>query len=87
MPPPEVMTCLPNHEQLLPLLLQYDVVGFQTDGDAGNFVRYLITESRNSHSEMTVFESSGWQITFPRLWSQSFNWAVGCSNRETGTLS
>jgi trehalose 6-phosphate synthase len=64
MPPPEVMTCLPNHEQLIPLLLQYDVVGFQTDGDAGNFVRYLITENRNSHSEMTVFESSGRQITF-----------------------
>ncbi len=64
MPPPEVMTCLPNHEQLIPLLLQYDVVGFQTDGDAGNFVRYLITENRNSHSEMTVFELSGRQITF-----------------------
>jgi trehalose 6-phosphate synthase len=64
MPPPEVMTCLPNHEQLIPLLLQYDVVGFQTEGDAGNFVRYLITENRNSHSEMTVFESSGRQITF-----------------------
>ncbi len=64
MPPPEVMTCLPNHEQLIPLLLQYDVVGFQTDGDAGNFVRYLITENRNSPSEMTVFESSGRQITF-----------------------
>ena len=46
MPPPEVMTCLPNHEQLIPLLLQYDVVGFQTDGDSGNFVRYLITENR-----------------------------------------
>jgi trehalose 6-phosphate synthase len=39
-------------------------VGFQTDGDAGNFVRYLITENRNSQSEMTVFESSGRQITF-----------------------
>jgi trehalose 6-phosphate synthase len=64
MPPPEVMTCLPNHEQLIPLLLQYDVLGFQTDGDAGNFVRYLITENRNSHSEMTVFESSRRQITF-----------------------
>ena len=46
------------------MLLQYDVVGFQTDGDAGNFVRYLITENRNSHSEMTVFELSGRQITF-----------------------
>src|SRR5579871_6559880 len=64
MPPPEVLASLPNHEQLIPLLLQYDVVGFQTDGDASNFVRYLISENRNSHSEMTVFESSGRQITF-----------------------
>ena len=38
MPPPEVLTSLPNHEQLIPLLLQYDVVGFQTEGDSGNFV-------------------------------------------------
>ena len=43
-PPPEVLTSLPNHEQLIPLLLQYDVVGFQTEGDARNFVRYLISE-------------------------------------------
>ena len=48
MPPPEVLTSLPNHEQLIPLLLQYDVVGFQTDGDAGNFVRYLIAENADS---------------------------------------
>jgi trehalose 6-phosphate synthase len=75
MPPPEVMTCLPNHEQLIPLLLQYDVVGFQTDGDAGNFVRYLITENRNSHSEMTVFESSGRQITFALNGRQT---RIGC---------
>src|SRR5262249_11789769 len=33
MPPPEVLTSLPNHEQLIPLLLQYDLVGFQTEGD------------------------------------------------------
>ena len=46
MPPPEVLASLPNHEQLIPLLLQYDVVGFQTDGDSGNFVRYLIAENR-----------------------------------------
>jgi len=43
-PPPEVLTSLPNHEQLIPLLMQYDVVGFQTEGDAGNFVRYLMSE-------------------------------------------
>jgi trehalose 6-phosphate synthase len=62
MPPPEVLTSLPNHEQLIPLLLQYDVVGFQTEGDSGNFVRYLITE--DLHHEMRMFETSGRQIGF-----------------------
>src|ERR1700726_3323287 len=46
MPPPEVLPSLPNHEQLIPLLLQYDVVGFQTDGDSGNFVRYILAENQ-----------------------------------------
>jgi trehalose 6-phosphate synthase len=64
MPPPEVLTCLPNHEQLIPLLLQYDVVGFQTDGDAGNFVRYIIAENQDSAGETRVFETMGHQIAF-----------------------
>ncbi len=63
MPPPEVLASLPNHEQLIPLLLQYDVVGFQTEGDSGNFVRYLIAENQDSHREMRVFETSGRQIS------------------------
>jgi trehalose 6-phosphate synthase len=62
MPPPEVMTSLPNHEQLIPILLQYDVVGFQTDGDTGNFVRYIIAE--DLRHEMRTFETSGHQIDF-----------------------
>jgi trehalose 6-phosphate synthase len=64
MPPPEVLASLPNHEQLIPLLLQYDVVGFQTEGDSGNFVRYLITENQDSRGEVGVFETSGHQIAF-----------------------
>ena len=43
-PPPEILTSLPGHERLLPLLAKYDVVGFQTEGDAQNFVRYLASE-------------------------------------------
>jgi trehalose 6-phosphate synthase len=61
-PPPEVLTSLPKHEQLIPLLMQYDVVGFQTEGDAGNFVRYLISEC-NQTREMRVFEIAGRQTT------------------------
>src|SRR4029077_13612661 len=54
----EVLTSLPKHEQLIPLLLQYDVVGFQTESDAGNFVRYLISEC-NQLGEMGLFETAG----------------------------
>jgi trehalose 6-phosphate synthase len=45
LPPPEILASLPNHEQLIPLLLKYDVVGFQTDSDVQNFVRYITSES------------------------------------------
>jgi trehalose 6-phosphate synthase len=57
-PPPEIIASLPNHEQLVPLLLHYDLVGFQTDGDAGNFVRYLIAETNGSRRDMRVFASA-----------------------------
>jgi trehalose 6-phosphate synthase len=64
MPPPEVMTSLPNHEELIPLLLQYDVIGFQTVSDSGNFVRYIMTEAPDLRREMRVFETSGQHIIF-----------------------
>ncbi|HEY6579204.1 MAG TPA: trehalose-6-phosphate synthase [Rhizomicrobium sp.] len=44
LPPPEILTAMPNHERLIPCLTEYDLVGFQTDGDAANFARYLATE-------------------------------------------
>jgi trehalose 6-phosphate synthase len=44
-PPPEILTALPNHEQLIPAIGQYDLVGFQTEIDAANFSRYLENES------------------------------------------
>jgi trehalose 6-phosphate synthase len=40
------------------------VVGFQTDGDSGNFVRYLITENQDLRREMRVFETSSHRIAF-----------------------
>jgi trehalose 6-phosphate synthase len=44
-PPPEILTALPNHEQLIPALCHYDLIGFQTEVDATNFARYLANES------------------------------------------
>lgn len=43
-PPPEVLAALPNHEQLIPALCDYDLVGFQTEGDAMNLAHYLRDE-------------------------------------------
>ena len=43
-PPPEILTALPNHERLIPALARYDLVGLQTSLDAGNFERYLSDE-------------------------------------------
>jgi trehalose 6-phosphate synthase len=44
-PAPEIITVLPQHERLLSALLQYDLVGFQTERDVQNFVRYVISEN------------------------------------------
>lgn len=44
LPPPEILTAMPNNEHLIPALCHYDLVGFQTDGDAANFARYLANE-------------------------------------------
>jgi len=44
LPPPEILTAMPNHERLIPALCDYDLVGFQTHGDAANFARYVAKE-------------------------------------------
>jgi trehalose 6-phosphate synthase len=62
LPPPEILTSLPNHEQLIPLLMQYDVVGFQTESDVQNFVRYLISEF-DQMRKTRMFESAGRHVT------------------------
>ena len=43
-PPPEILAALPNHDQLIPALCHYDLVGFQTEVDAANFCRYIANE-------------------------------------------
>jgi trehalose 6-phosphate synthase len=42
--------------------MQYDVVGFQTAGDADNFVRYLMSEC-NQDRDMRIFEIAGRHTT------------------------
>ena len=58
LPPPEILTAMPNHERLIPLLGEYDLVGFQTDGDGANFARYLAKEL-GAPSHMSLRLGSG----------------------------
>ena len=44
MPPPDILTAMPQHDKLIGALLHYDLVGFQTDADTQNFARYLASE-------------------------------------------
>jgi len=57
-PPPELLTALPNHEWLIPQLSAYDVVGFQTENDAGNFARYLENECRLQKRGEFVYQAA-----------------------------
>jgi trehalose 6-phosphate synthase len=58
LPPPEILTAMPNHENLIPSLGSYDLVGFQTDGDVANFARYLAKEL-GTPSHMSLRLGSG----------------------------
>jgi trehalose 6-phosphate synthase len=57
-PPPELLTALPNHEQLVPAMCHYDLVGFQTKIDAGNFVLYLRNECRMPSLDQYTYQTT-----------------------------
>jgi len=67
-PPPEIITALPNHDRLIPAMCHYDLVGFQTDIDAGNFSRYVAQElglSWASGNSFQYFERTVEFAAFP----------------------
>jgi trehalose 6-phosphate synthase len=55
LPPPELLTALPSHERLLPAMMHYDLIGFQTEVDRANFARYLTDECNLSSSDGRTF--------------------------------
>ncbi len=56
-PPPDIVTALPHHERIITALSHYDLVGFQTENDAGNFARYLESECRFVGSRENGFDT------------------------------
>lgn len=41
-PPPDILSAIPEHELLVRNLFSHDLLGFQTDADLVNFVRYVL---------------------------------------------
>ena len=58
-PPPEILTALPNHEQLIPAMSYYDLIGFQTEIDAANFAGYLRKECGMPSRDPYTFQTAG----------------------------
>jgi trehalose 6-phosphate synthase len=56
-PPPEILTALPDHEQLVPAMCHYDLVGFQTEIDAANFALYLRNECRIPSRDQYTYQT------------------------------
>jgi trehalose 6-phosphate synthase len=57
LPPPEILTALPNHEQLFSTLTYYNLIGFQTETDSINFARYLTNECKLASRDLRVFSA------------------------------
>jgi trehalose 6-phosphate synthase len=58
-PPPEVLTALPDAQRLVRSLLAYDIVGFQTETDRGNFARFVRNELAGKEREGRWIEAGG----------------------------
>jgi trehalose 6-phosphate synthase len=58
-PPPDVFFALPPHRRLLESFSSYDLVGFQTDYDAENFVNCLVREGLGAETAPGTFRAGG----------------------------
>jgi trehalose 6-phosphate synthase len=61
-PPPEIFAAVPDAERLIRTMLAYDVIGFQTRTDRGNFVRFLRNELGAKENGDTWIEVAGRSI-------------------------
>lgn len=61
-PPPELLQTIPAHDWLVEALFQYDVIGFQTSNDAGNFHRFALEHEAGKTGDCGRIEAFGRSI-------------------------
>ncbi len=62
-PPPEILQAIPDHEWLIRSLFSCDVIGFQTEGDRANFVRYVTERAGGSEGAGGTVTAFGRSVT------------------------
>ena len=66
-PSPDILFAAPNHAELVEALLDYDVIGFQTQADAGNLKAYLAENSAAVQLDDTHFRVGERTVTIDRF--------------------
>lgn len=67
-PSPDILLALPDHEWLARSFFSYDVVGFQTSIDTGNFLRYVVEHGGGKEldgNRVSAFGSTAVVDAFP----------------------
>jgi trehalose 6-phosphate synthase len=62
-PPPELLQAIPAHDWLIQALFQFDVIGFQTSNDAGNFRRFVTEHAGGLPLNEVRIEAFGRTVT------------------------
>ncbi len=56
-PPPDILTALPKHREIVGTLTAFDLIGLQTANDCDNLSRYLIRQGATKLSDMHVLKA------------------------------
>ena len=62
-PPPDILTALPKHREIIGSLVAFDLIGLQTENDCENLSRYLLRMGARRAPDAYHLEANGRRVT------------------------
>jgi trehalose 6-phosphate synthase len=62
-PPPDILTALPKHREIVGALVAFDLIGLQTENDCENLSRYLLGQGARRAPDSYHLEANGRRVT------------------------
>ena len=62
-PPPDILTALPKHREIVGALVAFDLIGLQTENDCENLSRYLVRQGARRAPDTFHLEANGRRVT------------------------